>query len=441
MAPLRAGHFIRKFGIGVDDEIETYHDRVRESVVAHLPEQTRKKYHAGLAAALEAGGHAKPETIAAHLLAAGNPRAAHFYELAADSAVERLAFNRADEYFRLALEPMVSPVDRARVYEKMIHFFTDMARFKDAYAIGCRAAPMFGVKLPERFNPPALIASAIMARIRVARIGIQALLELPEIADQSTRAVVRIISAVGKAAYQVRPELCVAVSAKAVNLCLRRGNIGEAAVPYMVFGCIFVGGVLGQYRHGHEFGRLVLRLVERYHNVKQRAEVHFVVGYFATPWLQPATEAERLWRIAYEAGLETNDLFHTGCACAGIIQSQFMRGAPLDQIWDESERMLEVLRRADLREPIGCLSSVRQRIRELRGNPDNSFDERAFEAELAQFAPATSRNSTSSIACRRFTCAGDNAAAKAMAARSAVYQNDSRGMLHSAECRGKVRSS
>jgi hypothetical protein len=185
----------------------------------------------------------------------------------------------------------------------------------------------------------------------------------------------------------------------------------------------------------------VLRLVERYHNVKQRAEVHFVVGYFATPWLQPATEAERLWRIAYEAGLETNDLFHTGCACAGIIQSQFMRGAPLDQIWDESERMLEVLRRADLREPIGCLSSVRQRIRELRGNPDNSFDERAFEAELAQFAPATSRNSTSSIACRRFTCAGDNAAAKAMAARSAVYQNDSRGMLHSAECRGKVRSS
>ena len=118
-----------------------------------------------------------------------------------------------------------------------------------------------------------------------------------------------------------------AISAKAVRLCLRRGNTAESAVPYMVFGAIFLGGVLGRYQTGYDFGRLSLALVERFGNRKQRAEVHFVVGYFGTSWLRPATEAEALWRTARAAGRETGDLFHTGCACAGIAQSQLMRGA------------------------------------------------------------------------------------------------------------------
>lgn len=433
LAQLRAGHFIRKFGIAVDDQVESYHDRVRESIASHLPGARRTQYHAGLAAAFEASGRAEPETIAGHCLAAGDPRAGCFFELAADRARERLAFNRAEEYFGKAAEMAALLPDRARLYEKRIHFYTDMARFGEAYALGRDAGAMLGVRLPAKFNLPALIADALMARLRVARLGIENILHLPEMADEKLRWVVRIVAAVAKAAYQVRPELCVAVSSKCVNLCLRKGNTGEASIAYMVYGCIFLGGVMGNYKLGHEFGRLALRLVEKYENRKQRAEVHFVVGYFGTSWLKPASEAERLWRIAYDAGLETNDLFHTGCACAGTVQSMYMRGAPLGQVWEESERMMTVLKRAQLREPAGCLESVRHSILALRGDSDPGYDEEAAAQEAARFG---SRHFAHFYFLNRMQVLylrDDLAGAKLAAAQSARYQSDSRGMLHSAE--------
>src|SRR5258708_18453169 len=95
-------------------------------------------------------------------------------------------------------------------------------------------------------------------------------------------AAVRLINAVAKAAYQVRPELCVAVSTKSVNLCLKHGNTRDCAIGYMVYGAIFQGGVQGNHSIGHDFGRLVLDLIEKFGNTAQRAEVHFVVGYFST---------------------------------------------------------------------------------------------------------------------------------------------------------------
>ncbi len=431
VAQLRVAHFIRKLGVGPDDQVETYHDRVRETVVNHLAAPVRRDYHSRLAETLSASPAAEPETVAGHYQGAGDPRAAAYYEAAAARALERLAFDRAERYFKLAAELAPSDSARTRVYEKMIHFYTDTARFQDAYDIGCRAVSMLGVRLPKKFNPPALIADCAAAWLRTTRLGIPEILNLPEMRQDDCRDVVRLISAVAKAAYQIRPELCVAVSAKAVNLCLKRGNIGDAAVPYMVFGCIFVGGVLGRYRTGHAFGKLALNLVEKYGNRPQHAEVHFVVGYFGTSWLQPAIEAERLWAVARSSGVEVNDLFHTGCACAATIQSYFMRGVPLDRIWDESEAMIDFLTRVQLREPLGCILSVRHAIRNLRGETDPDFDEAAFAAEVAHFG---SKHFAHFCFVNRMTVLflrGEFEAAREAARTSAEYVNQ--GLLQTAE--------
>jgi predicted ATPase len=88
------------------------------------------------------------------------------------------------------------------------------------------------------------------------------------------------------------------------------------------------GGVLGRHAQGNDYGELVLSLVERYQNSAQRAEVSFVVGYFATAWRRPAEAAEALFQRALAAGIESGDDFHVGCAAAGLAMSRVMRGAP-----------------------------------------------------------------------------------------------------------------
>lgn len=104
IAELRDGRFVRVSGVRPEDGIEPYHDRVRESVLAHLSAETRRDCHGRLARALTSSGAADPEALALHWRGAGDSvEAARWAERAADRAADALAFERAAELYRLAL--------------------------------------------------------------------------------------------------------------------------------------------------------------------------------------------------------------------------------------------------------------------------------------------------------------------------------------------------
>jgi tetratricopeptide (TPR) repeat protein len=102
---LRGDHFVRSTGPRMADDIETYHDRVRESVVAHLDAGVLRLLHTGLANTFESAGDADPETMAVHFEGAGVPaKAGVYYAISARAAAIALAFDRAASLFRRALE-------------------------------------------------------------------------------------------------------------------------------------------------------------------------------------------------------------------------------------------------------------------------------------------------------------------------------------------------
>jgi len=102
---LRVGHFVRSTGPETHDQIDSYHDRVREAIVQRLPEEQRVGLHRALATALEASARADPEALAVHFERAGDrDKAAHYAAVAAVAAAEALAFDRAAKLFRTALE-------------------------------------------------------------------------------------------------------------------------------------------------------------------------------------------------------------------------------------------------------------------------------------------------------------------------------------------------
>jgi hypothetical protein len=105
LALLRVRHLIRTRVAQDRDQIEPYHDRIRETVVAYLTAETLKGHHARLARAMEAAGRDDPETLALHFQEAGDfQKAADYSAAAAARAAEALAFDRAARLYRLSLE-------------------------------------------------------------------------------------------------------------------------------------------------------------------------------------------------------------------------------------------------------------------------------------------------------------------------------------------------
>lgn len=101
---LRADNFVRTAGQKLDDQIEVFHDRVRESVVGHLPNEVQRTRHLALAQTLERNHEPDPEALALHYSEGGDREKAGAYLLrAADRAGQELAFAHAGDLYRRAL--------------------------------------------------------------------------------------------------------------------------------------------------------------------------------------------------------------------------------------------------------------------------------------------------------------------------------------------------
>jgi eukaryotic-like serine/threonine-protein kinase len=102
---LRSNHMVRGTGTGALDDVETYHDRIRETVVNHISSEFRPERHRALAVELESAGGADPETLAIHFESARElEKAGCYFAVAAQEAAEALAFSRAAKLYRHAME-------------------------------------------------------------------------------------------------------------------------------------------------------------------------------------------------------------------------------------------------------------------------------------------------------------------------------------------------
>jgi serine/threonine protein kinase len=108
---LRTQHFLR--AARLEDHVEPYHDRIRQSILGALPDERAQRHHRGLAIALT--GEVTNERLARHWRGAGEPvRAAEHAQRAGDEAVATLDFDRAGDLYRMALELGSFEVARAR---------------------------------------------------------------------------------------------------------------------------------------------------------------------------------------------------------------------------------------------------------------------------------------------------------------------------------------
>jgi hypothetical protein len=118
---LRGLQLVRTREVAGDRWLETYHDRVRESVQRQLEANESQRLHANLLRALEFSGSADPDWLHQHALGAGERDAAYRYgRAAAERAMTTLAFARAAELFTRCLELSdAPPEERGKLLQRL----------------------------------------------------------------------------------------------------------------------------------------------------------------------------------------------------------------------------------------------------------------------------------------------------------------------------------
>jgi serine/threonine protein kinase len=115
VAALRARRFVRSGFRDGREVVEMVHDRVRQTIVTQLTPDALKGHHHRLARVLEPVPGVDTESLALHLLGAGeNARAAAYAERAADQAATKLAFDQAIRLYKLAIEMLGDASAEAR---------------------------------------------------------------------------------------------------------------------------------------------------------------------------------------------------------------------------------------------------------------------------------------------------------------------------------------
>jgi eukaryotic-like serine/threonine-protein kinase len=175
---LRVGRLARVRDAHGRDEMETYHDRIREAVVAGLPAPRRVDAYRRLAEALDASGHADVETLASYFLEGGDPaRAAALFVPAAEEAARHLAFDRAARLYCRAIE--LGAPGEARLSVALGDALVNAGRGAEAAEAFARAAALApadeAFELRRRVAEHLLLAGKVDEGARALRETLEAL--------------------------------------------------------------------------------------------------------------------------------------------------------------------------------------------------------------------------------------------------------------------------
>jgi serine/threonine protein kinase len=202
-ARLRADHLLRTRVRSGREELDTYHDRIREAILASLDAERCRLHHRTLAETLEAQGRRDPEMLAVHYRgAADNAKAAAYAYEAGELAAAALAFENAAHLFQMALELEERP--RAELLIRLADALANAGRGADAAPHYMRAAeqsePMLALELRRRASEALLRTGHVDAGLRIIREVLASIgRKLPE---TTRRAVVGILA--GRALLKLR---------------------------------------------------------------------------------------------------------------------------------------------------------------------------------------------------------------------------------------------
>jgi PAS domain S-box-containing protein len=296
-------------------------------------------------------------------------------------------FALAERLIAQLLEHGASSIDVAAVYERKVLLHIVRSENVQAVDQGLTCLRLFGIDVPAHPTPQQVKAEYEMIWSNLGERPVESLLDLPLMIDPELRTAMRLLSILLEAAHATDAHLFCLLLCRMVNLGVHDGAGGDFA---LACGCLgfTLGPVFGRYRDSYRFAKLGYDLMEKHGLVAYRAILEHSMGRMCV-WTEPIANAIEFHRAAVRSAIDTGNLTFACYSMAHINTMMLLRNDPLENVWRESERGREFVKKArfrDIEDLIVCqqrlIAMLQGRTEHLATFNDARFDEETFEAQL-----------------------------------------------------------
>jgi predicted ATPase/signal transduction histidine kinase/CheY-like chemotaxis protein len=296
-------------------------------------------------------------------------------------------FDQAEDLTAELLRRAASAIDKAAAYRLKINLHVVKSEYRQAVDSALECLRLFGIDMPA--HPSADEVHAEYQRVwrNLGGRQIENLIDLPRTSSPEVRAAMPVLTALNSPAFLTDRNLFHLHICQMVNLSLTQGMTNASPHGYGWLGWILCYEYR-RYDDGYRFGQLAVDLVDTHGFDVDPAKVQYAMGLIVS-WMRPLAISIDFFRAAFRSGAETGDLIYATYAASEIVIRLILTGVALDEVWRESERLLEFSGKIGFRDATDMIVTQQLFIAAMRGRTssvstfsDAPSDERAFEAEL-----------------------------------------------------------
>jgi PAS domain S-box-containing protein len=297
-------------------------------------------------------------------------------------------FDEAGNLIAELLERANSKLEKVAAYRLRILLHLMQAEFQQAVDRGLECLSLFGIEMSAHPTREQVQVEYQKIWQNLGDRSVESLIDLPLMTDPEMQAALGILSLMPAPAFNTDINLLYSVFCQIVNTSLKYGSTGASAHGYAELATI-LGPVFHRYGDGLSFGKLACSLIEKHGFDSYKAKVYFCMQR-AMLWKEPIDSAIDFIRLAIAAGVETHDVLYACFSCGHLVTGLLLQGVRLEEVWRESQKALDFIRKVKFRDFSRIILSQQRFILAMRGeeagvspSADTRFDEVSFEAHLA----------------------------------------------------------
>ncbi|MBW4573893.1 MAG: response regulator [Aphanothece sp. CMT-3BRIN-NPC111] len=236
-------------------------------------------------------------------------------------------FERAEIISEVALVHAKTTLEKVKIYANKIKSYIAKTAFKQVLDTGMQVLQLLEVPLykeaPQQDN-------------------IEALIDLPKMADSSQEAAMEILMLIVPIAFITKNPIGLSFVFTMLYLCRQYGNSIPGIYAYAIYGSVLCGP-LADIDSGYKFCQLALKLLDKFDAKELKSKVYSILGANILHWKHHVKETINPLEQALQSGMETGDIEHICHAALFLCEHSFFLGENLELVASKQKQYIYLI--------------------------------------------------------------------------------------------------